>query len=262
MASGSAAHKVVYQSTGCLPGSQAVKSVPTDDLVRLTYRTAYATGVAGRIPASEDRGENFAGIHNIGRKESPYMKFQKTKAPLLDYSAVSSRREFTPHPLGDNKVNAMLAASFKAGWKGGASTSAAEMQNQTSYQDTFTGFQGDRLKSAKMKSAKPKSGRTRTITGMTDLLETRPMSHVSFHAHPQDLATPGQILLPKPNLGFSKYGVPEKSSYVSEFCPVKRSGSSPLMSMAQLELGRTDDLLPPDHECFYRRRNLYMSPGQ
>ena len=33
------------------------------------------------------------------------------------------------------QVNAMLAASFKAGWKGGASTSAAEMQNQTSYQD-------------------------------------------------------------------------------------------------------------------------------
>lgn len=26
------------------------------------------------------------------------------EAPLLDWSAVSSRREFTPHPLGDNKV--------------------------------------------------------------------------------------------------------------------------------------------------------------
>lgn len=46
---------------------------------------------------------------------------------------MSSRREFTPHPLGDNKVNAMLAASFKAGWKGGAATSDAEMQEKTSY---------------------------------------------------------------------------------------------------------------------------------
>ena len=26
--------------------------------------------MAGRIPACEDRGENFAGIHNIGRKEN------------------------------------------------------------------------------------------------------------------------------------------------------------------------------------------------
>ncbi|CAK9075728.1 unnamed protein product [Durusdinium trenchii] len=43
------AHKVIYQSTGCLPGSSAVKSVPTNDLVRLTYRTAYSTGV----PATE-----------------------------------------------------------------------------------------------------------------------------------------------------------------------------------------------------------------
>ena len=33
------------------------------------------------------------------------------------------------------QVNAMLAASFKAGWKGGAATNAAEMQDQTSYQD-------------------------------------------------------------------------------------------------------------------------------
>ena len=78
---------------GCLPGSTAVKSVPANDLVpwtsdqstwasgcmapavfpgevRLTYRTAYSTGVAGRIPADEDRGENFAGIHNIGRKDN------------------------------------------------------------------------------------------------------------------------------------------------------------------------------------------------
>ena len=31
---------------------------------------AIGPGVAGRIPAYEDRGENFAGIHNIGRKET------------------------------------------------------------------------------------------------------------------------------------------------------------------------------------------------
>lgn len=37
-------HKVIYQSTGCLPGSEAVKSVPINDLVRLTYRTTYSTG--------------------------------------------------------------------------------------------------------------------------------------------------------------------------------------------------------------------------
>ncbi|CAK9063433.1 unnamed protein product [Durusdinium trenchii] len=151
------------------------------------------------------------------------MKFQKSTAPLLDWSAVSSRREFTPHPLGDNKVNAMLAASFKAGWKGGAATSEAEINGNTSYQDAFTGYRGDRLKSAKMKSAKPKSGRTRTITGMTDLLETRPLSHVSFHAHPQDLAKAGTILLPKPNLGFiSKWEGPPEPLGTAE----KRRGPS------------------------------------
>ncbi|CAE7892312.1 Dus1l, partial [Symbiodinium sp. KB8] len=246
-----ASHKVVYKSTGCLPGPSVVKSVPTDDLVRLTYRTAYATGVAGRIPCTEDRGENFAGIHNIGRKESQYMKFQKSTAPLLDYSAVNSRRDFTPHPLGDNKVNAMLAASFKAGWKGSAAGSAAEMPKTSYYQDTFEGYTGSRLRSAKMKSVKPTNARTHTITGMTDLLETRPLSHVSYHSHPQDLAKAGQILLPKPNLGFiSKWeGPPEKSSYVSEFGTVKRNHSTPTMSIGELEIGRTNDLLPADHEC-------------
>lgn len=33
------------------------------------------------------------------------------------------------------QVNAMLAASFKAGWKGGAATTAAEMKSETSYQE-------------------------------------------------------------------------------------------------------------------------------
>ena len=32
------------------------------------------------------------------------------EAPLLDYSAVNSRRDFTPHPLGDNKVRMLLKA--------------------------------------------------------------------------------------------------------------------------------------------------------
>eukprot|EP00931_Biecheleriopsis_adriatica_P076786 TRINITY_DN50461_c0_g1_i1.p1 TRINITY_DN50461_c0_g1~~TRINITY_DN50461_c0_g1_i1.p1 ORF type:complete len:288 (-),score=45.79 TRINITY_DN50461_c0_g1_i1:335-1120(-) len=260
-----AQHKVTYKSTGCLPSSSGINSVSKEDLVRLTYRTTYGTGVAGRIPSAEDKGENFSDIHMIGRKESPYMKFQKSTAPLLDHSACTNKREYTVLPLGDNKVNAMLAASFKGGLKGGAAGSNAEMLKSSSYKDTFISYGTDRSLSAKPPSQKPKSGRTKTITGMTDMLETKPTSHVSFHAHPTELAKAGAILIPKPNIGLTdKWGGPvDKSSYHSEFCgPFKRSHSTPNMSMADLELGRTEDLLPGDHQCFNMRRLSYMSPGQ
>lgn len=258
-------HKVVYKPTGCMPASASRGAVSKDDLVRLTYRTAYSTGVAGRIPSMEDKGENFADIHNIGRRESQYMKYQKSVAPLLDHSAVCSKREFTPHPLGDNKVNAMLAASFKGGLNGGAVGSAAEMTKSSSYRDTFAGFEADRARGAKPPSQKPKSGRTSTITGMTDLLETKPTSHVTYIAHPSELARAGQILLPKPNLGLTdKWAGPsDRSSYQGEFCgPFKRTHSTPTMSMHELEHGRTDELLPADHNAFSVRRLSYMSPGQ
>lgn len=39
------------------------------------------------------------------------------EAPLLDWSAVSSRREFTPHPLGDNK--AWDSQQWERGWNVG-----------------------------------------------------------------------------------------------------------------------------------------------
>eukprot|EP00933_Yihiella_yeosuensis_P053037 TRINITY_DN51198_c0_g1_i1.p1 TRINITY_DN51198_c0_g1~~TRINITY_DN51198_c0_g1_i1.p1 ORF type:complete len:281 (-),score=56.38 TRINITY_DN51198_c0_g1_i1:105-875(-) len=251
------------ESAGVLPGPTAIKGVAQEDLIRLTYRTTYSTGVAGRIPAAEDKGENFSNVHAIGRKDTKYMKFQKSTAPLLDRSACSQRRDFVELPLGDNVVNNALAASFAGGLKAGKKGLKVEFSSATAYSENFAGYDPERTAGAKQKSAKVKNGRTSTITGMTDLMETKPLSHSSFRAPNAELAKAAEIVLAKPNLGLMNWqGDAEHSSYKREFCSMKRNASAPMMSLADVEVGRTDDLLPGDHPGFSVRRACFLSPGQ
>lgn len=259
-----------YACTGCFPGSSAIKSVSQSDLVKLTYSTAYKTGVPGKVTSPVDKWENFIDIHNVGKKDTKYMKFQKMTAPLLDRSACGNRRDFVALPLGDNIINKELAENFKGGLKGGAAGLDVSAKNDSSYKGEFVAFSPERSKSAKPRSFKPKQSRTSTITGMTDLLETKGTSHMTYTTPEASLAKAAEIVLAKPNLGFagSWQGPPPKSAYKHEFC---RSGKNQQLgkSASTPEIGRLggheDDrpsvLLPDDHPSFQMRRMVYMSPG-
>lgn len=248
-----------YDSTGCFPGQTAIKSVSPADLEKLTYGTAYRTGVPGKVMREDDKWENFIDIHAVGRRDTRYMKFQKMQAPLLDRSACSTRRDFVELPLGDNIINAELAKSFKNGFKGGAAGLDVSAKNESCYKSEFAGFAADRSRSAKMKSFKPKQSRTMTITGMTDMLETRPMSHVAHSTPEAALAKAAEIVLLKPNLGLPGgwQGPPPRTSYRQEFAG--RSASAPQLTP---QGPRPSVLLPDDHPSFSMRRMCYMSPGQ
>jgi hypothetical protein len=204
---------------GCLPSSGSVKAVSAADWSRLTYATTTNTGVSGRLQKQEDVWENFKDIHGIGKKDTQYMKFQKSRSPLLDHSAVTSKRDFVAFPLGDHEMNTDLARTFRGNVDSGRGSSAAPFNDQTTYKDTFLRLSPERLREAKLPSTQQKGKRTKTLTSVTDMLETRPRSHIE-HAPPVgDLVDKEPVLhKPKPNLGLSgSWGLFPVSSYRHEF---------------------------------------------
>lgn len=249
-----------YQSVGCFPGNTAISSVSQDDLRRLTYGTSYKAGVPGKVMRAEDKWENMIDIHNLGKKDTKYMKFQKNTAPLLDRSALCSTRDFVELPLGDNLINGELAQNFKKGLKGFAAGSEVEQKAESMYKMEFAAYPEDRSKAAKPKSCKPKQNRTKTITGMTELMETRPVSHVAHSAPNAALAKAAETVLAKPNITLgATWGKPPNTSYKHEFRGLKPSASAPHIGAASSE---ASSLLPRDHESFRMRRCCYMAPGQ
>lgn len=250
-------------STGVFPGNSAIRSVTQDEFRRLTYGTAYKCGVPGKVMREDDKWENFMNIHAIGRRDTKYMKFQQQKAPLLDRSACGHRRDYVELPLGDNIVNSALAKSFKTGLKGGAAGNSCSAKAESAYKSAFSGYTEERTRSAKMQSFKPKQSRTMTITGMTDMLETMPSSHVTHSAPELSLAKAAEIMLARPNLSLPGRweGAPPKTSYKREFCLPARTRSVPNMAKCTPEEADSE-LLPEDHPSFNMRRMCYMSPGQ
>mmetsp|Transcript_167135 Transcript_167135/g.536820 ORF Transcript_167135/g.536820 Transcript_167135/m.536820 type:complete len:257 (+) Transcript_167135:83-853(+) len=252
-----------WASTGCFPGQTAVRSVSQADLLKLTYGTSYKTGVSGKVHREDDRWENFIDIHDIGKKDTKYLKYQKKTAPLLDRSACTHRRDFTQLPLGDYVANNLLAKEFAAGLAGGPGGLPVSVKNSSAYKEEFAGFAPDRAKAAKGKSFAPKGARTATITGMTDLLETRPLSHVSFGKHDASLAKPAEIHRMKPSLGLVDWqGKVPKSSYGHEFCGLKSASVPQIGQLGGPEDIRPAVLLPDDHPAFKMKRMCFMSPGQ
>jgi len=255
-----------YASVGCLPSQKAMSSVTQEERRRLTYSTTSGTGVPGRVRTEDSYAENMMSIHNIGRQDSKYMKYQLCTAPLLDKSSVTSRRDYTTLPLGDNVINSALAESFKGGLNAGNKGLEVSAKSESAYKAEFVGYTGDLMKRSKQKSVKPKSSRTQTITGMTDMLETRPLSHVTYAVPNAELAQCTEILKPKCNLGSSgKWEGPAPStSYKSEFCrEYKRDASLPdIRSFMGHGTGSPSGLLPDNHPAFKMKRVGYMSPGQ
>jgi hypothetical protein len=254
-----------YESMGCLPRPHALSSVSPEQLRKLNYRTTTSTGVSGRVQTHDDKWENFIDIHNLGKKDSKYMKYQLCTAPLLDRSAVTSRRDFIELPLGDNQINSALAESFKGGVNAGNKGLEVSAKNESAYKAEFCGYTGDLMKSAKQKSTKQKVGRTMTITGMTDMLETKALSHVTYSVPNGELAKKTPILHPPGNLGpAGKWDGPApSSSYKTEFCrEYKRENSLPDIKALAMHTGTASALLPDHHPAFKTKRVGYMSPGQ
>lgn len=259
----SKSERVVYKTVGVMPSGNAIKGLSPEDLKFFTYRTTYSTGVSGRVAQAEDKGENFLDVHGIGRKDTKYMKYQKAVAPLLDHSACSTRRDFVPLPLGDHEINSQLAKSFAGGVQSSKKSLNIEFKNESQYSLDFGPLEPEKIRSAKQKSTKPKQGRTRTISSMNEMMETRPMSHLTFAPPHAELARAAEIVLAKGNLCVSGWnGPPATTSYHTEFGRSQTSSAPALVSMSQLTGALPKELLPADDPAFKIRRACFLSPGQ
>jgi len=262
-------------SFGVFPSSSAVKSRSTGELQALYYATTTSKNHAGRIQLPEDRGENFDAIHKMGQKNTKYMKYQIKKAPLVDRSACKYHQEFVPKPLGDCVCNRELAKTFKGGLAGGGKIQSNPSFGKSSrYVEDFCGSRSTaEMRGAKAPSQGPhRKARTQTLGGTGDLLELSSCSHGDHIAHPQHLAKPGEILIPKPNLTLAGRCNSDafKTNYSSEFrgpaaqkklLMEKYGDSLPNfegMFDGMQSLNRADD----DEFIYQIRRACFLSPGQ
>lgn len=212
----------------------------------------------------EDRTENFDQIHNMGKKNTKYLKYQPSKAPLVDRTACKYNQEFTVKPLGDCTTNKALAENFK---KGGMSRNMSSpfLGVQSSYMETFAGYDGKDMKSAKQRSCKPRAVRTETLGGTGDMLETVCTSHMDLKAPPLALAKPGEVVQPKPNLtlaGSSTQGLFRSQAKRDFINPSTLSASLPAHHRSQPDFPVLPQEVVDDEVVFHVRRACFLSPGQ
>lgn len=250
---------VRLDGSGCFPGQTAIKSVTQADLKRITYATTSGTGVPGRVMSVEDKWDNFSDIHGIGKKDTKFMKYQKSQAPLLDRTACSNRRDFVEMPLGDYQINTELAQGFRGNVDSGSKSMPILVSNNSHYREEFGNTSPERMRAAKRTSCKAKNPRTKTLSSMDDLMETRPRSHIHFGVPQTELIGAAEIVLARPNLGLSGTwgGGPPKSTYRAGFCGLRHNASAPEIEQVKRPMGLAHLGDPLQN----MKRTAFLSPG-
>lgn len=225
-----------YASTGPLPSGRSMTAVPREEMQRSYYRTASMQDLSWKTPSADDRGENFLDIHNIGRRTTKYMEYQKSTAPLLDRNTCNYSRDFVPLPVNDCKVNRMLANSFKTGMGAGMKTSMAPFDARSLHEDTFTLLTREEQKRSVLPRAPARwLERTQTLGGSGIMTETRSHAHLNYPVPFRELAKVRSVNQPKPCLelpGTVMGGFSPKTSYqeLGQKC-LQQSRSSPQLGV-------------------------------
>lgn len=253
-------------SFGVFPSSSAVRSVSSTDLNKVYFASTSKRQFcweSGTMP-EEDRAENFDQIHSVGKKNTKYMKFHPSRAPLVDRTACKYNQEFTTKPLGDCETNRALAENFKQGGMS-KSMSSPFLGLKSSYMETFAGHNHDSMRSAKQKSCAPRKVLTQTLGGAGGLLETVSNSHNDHRAPPLALAKPGEVVLPKPNLTLSEkngqgfFRSQAKRDFVN---PAIYTATMPPHLSQPVDFPKLAQTIVDDDTIYNCRRACFLSPGQ
>lgn len=244
------------KSFGVFPSQTAVRSRSVGDLQRLYFSTTVRQEHDWRTIPAQDRGENFNDVHNVGKRTTKYMKFQKKVAPLVDRTACRYNAEFIAKPLGDYQCNKELALTFAGSSKVSATPSFG---NKSSYKETFVLHSDKQMKGARQKSCAPGIKKSNTLGGTDDFMEPESLAHRTYMTHPMELAKATPAMVPKPNLTMSSQPADLfKSQYNRNFGP----------SPAPPPEVRWEDYMPEhppwvlaDDSIYRARRACFLSPG-
>lgn len=244
-----------HASFGVFPSQSAVRSKSTGDIQRLYFRTSQREEFDWRTLPESDRPENFDQVHNIGKRTTKYMKYQKKVAPLVDRTCCRYNMDFIPKESADFSCNKELAGIFAGSKPVAASPSFGIKSN---YKETFVPITTDKLRGAKQRSQAPKQVRTKTLGGTEDLLETESMVHRTFSSPDINLAKPTPALVPKPNLTMSGHGAGDlfRSNYDRTFA----NSYSALVAERPFEVDQSPHVLADD-SIYKTRRACFLSPG-
>jgi len=253
-------------SFGVFPSASAVMSVSTTDRNKVYFASTHKaqfSWASGTMP-EEDRAENFDQIHSVGKKNTKYMKFHPSRAPLVDRTACKYNQEFTAKPLGDCETNRALAENFKNGGMS-RSSSSPFLGLKSSYMETFAGHAPENMRAAKQKSCAPRKVLTQTLGGAGGMLETVSNSHSSHRVPPMALAKPGLVVLPKPNLTLTEnqgggfFRSQAKRDFVN---PAIYAASMPPSLSTETDFPRLPKTVVDDDMIYGTRRACFLSPGQ
>lgn len=250
-------------SAGPLPSGKSMNAVSKDRLVKAYYQTTSMRDVPGRAPSAALVGENFADIHNVGRKSTKYLEFQHSRSPLTNREACQYSKDFMPLPLADHAINKALAEQFKAGRKGGVAGTDAVMDGCSMTETAWPAPTPQECRNASQKVVVKAQEPTQTLGGCGLLLETTSHQQRTMVRPDMKIAKAERAAKPRPYLGIgANHAVNHKSATKREFHPgsglqsVTRSASTPDMDTAGL---------PPlnmDPEIFRIRRAPNMMPGR
>eukprot|EP00931_Biecheleriopsis_adriatica_P090621 TRINITY_DN64583_c0_g1_i1.p1 TRINITY_DN64583_c0_g1~~TRINITY_DN64583_c0_g1_i1.p1 ORF type:complete len:260 (+),score=55.35 TRINITY_DN64583_c0_g1_i1:36-815(+) len=256
----------VEPSPGPFPTGRALSAVSKDEVRKFYYETTQNRALPEREISEEIRGENYSNVHAIGQKTTRYLRFAPNVAPLTNRLACRHTQTYVPLPLGDNKINKDLAASFKAGWQKSQGGSMAVMDGLTQNEAIFTGCSSDKLLNARQPNKKPKAVLTHTVCPPGQLMETCSHEQRMFGQPNLELAKNERVAQPRPGLdmGGQALDPPKKTAYVREYgkdghC-IRKSASTPKLGPASLE--ETTKAGEINWNIMNFKRNPYMSPGQ
>lgn len=244
------------------PSLKAMNTVPQDQLLKVFYQTTSMREVPGRAPSAVCVGENFDNVHNVGRKQTRYLDFQQSRAPLLSRDACQSTRDFTPLPLGDCVVNRALATQFKGGLAMSQKGVDVPMDGWSIAETDWHDRDVEDMRRARP-SGMPQSSQepTQTLNGCGGLLET--VSHTQRTLREPNMAIAKARREKKPDgnlvLG-AKHANRLRTAYRAEFVPASpsmaRAASTPELD------GRGFPPLNHDPEISKVKRLPTMMPGR
>ncbi|CAE7261544.1 unnamed protein product [Symbiodinium sp. CCMP2592] len=250
----------LYPSPGPFPTHRALAAVSQEAVRRCYYETSSDRALHARPLSEEIRGENYLNVHAIGQRNTKYLQWTRSVAPLTNRLACHHTQQFQPLALADNKINTDLAASFKAGWQKSKGGSQAVMDSRTVYEDTFVGCDTEALAGARQPNRKPPQKLTSTVCPPGELLETKSHEQRHFQAPRLDLLKAERVPPPRPllEMGGAPRDPPKRSAYVREHI-LLRSVSSPEVFATRAERPQAQLV---NLDVLELRRNPYMSPGQ
>jgi len=225
-------------SVRLIPAPGAMAHLSKEEVCRFFYKTSTSAQFQGAQAPEDALCENLRDIHEVGRRDSKYMKYQSRQAPLWDRSLCEHTRAYHAHDLSGGKVTAECADLIKSKQGVGRAKTQPAFDAKTKYTDDFKGFSRAQARGAKREPYIPiipcdDQGRpSHPLRGTDRMEETCSHEHQLFIIHPLELAKATKAVAPPANIGpvadCRPHLVAQTTAYREEFFSDKGCPRRPL----------------------------------